>query len=82
MAGPSEPDLIREIHDMDDKERAGAFKRWVELSELVAPRRDDEATEPAGGEPPAPRQAGSGSEEAESPDAEEDETGPSRARRG
>lgn len=47
MPQETEPDLIREIHDMDDKERADAFRRWVELSELVAPRRQDESSKEA-----------------------------------
>lgn len=47
MAGPkTTPDLIREIHDMDEHELATAFKRWVELSELVVPRREPDRTEP------------------------------------
>lgn len=39
-------DLIQEIHDMDERELAAAFKRWVQLSELVAPRRDAEEVGP------------------------------------
>lgn len=38
MAETEKPDLMRDIHDMDEKERADAERRWVELSELVAPR--------------------------------------------
>lgn len=50
-------DVIRDMNDMDDEELAAAFKRWLHLSELVAPWRDEgapaEADRPgrSGGQP-------------------------------
>lgn len=35
-------DVLGDIHDLNEKERAQTFKRWVDLSELVAPRTADE----------------------------------------
>jgi hypothetical protein len=35
-------DVLRDIHDLNAKERAQTFDRWVRLSKLVAPPRSDE----------------------------------------
>lgn len=40
-------DVLREIHDLNAKERAQTFDRWVELSKLVAPPRADEPADTA-----------------------------------
>jgi hypothetical protein len=47
----SEPrDLIGEIHDLDEEEREAAYRRWVELSKLVAPPvREEERKGPEAG---------------------------------
>jgi DNA-binding transcriptional regulator PaaX len=39
-------DLIDEIHDLDEEERAAAYKRWIELSKLVAPPAPKEQADP------------------------------------
>lgn len=39
-------DVIGDIQTMDEREQAAAFKRWVGLSELVAPRDEEEDAEP------------------------------------
>lgn len=49
-------DVVRDIHDLNAKERARTFDRWVELSKLVAPpqageRENDAASPDRQGEP-------------------------------
>lgn len=41
-ASAASRDVIRDIHDLDERERAAAYRRWVELSKLVAPLRPQE----------------------------------------